>query len=109
MCPALRGFRNVCDWRSSPKMFFGGVASHQNIRSLIFKRRGLKLKSFVSIIRAAATSNSSTKVNISKLESEGGEKKKSGFLTSVGFKNCMHLLDTDVSLLCSLHSKTLMT
>ncbi|BFI40812.1 hypothetical protein MPTK2_7g90050P [Marchantia polymorpha subsp. ruderalis] len=105
MCPALRGFRNVCDLAIFTQDVFGGVATHPNLRSLSFKLRGLKLKSFVSIIRAAATNNSSTKDNISKLESEGGEKKKSRSLTSVGFRNCMHLLDTDVSLLCSLHSE----
>ncbi|KAL3693790.1 hypothetical protein R1sor_007441 [Riccia sorocarpa] len=80
------------------------VAAYPNLKSLSFKRCGLKLKSFVSIIRAAAMGNS-TKENINKLDYETLEKKQIRSLTYVDFKNCLHLLDTDVNLLCSLHTR----
>ncbi|BFI40809.1 hypothetical protein MPTK2_7g90040P [Marchantia polymorpha subsp. ruderalis] len=46
MCPALRGFRNVCDLAIFTQDVFGGVATHPNLRSLKFQAPWLEAEEF---------------------------------------------------------------
>jgi hypothetical protein len=64
---------------------------------------GAKLKSFVPIIKTAA-SGYTTVAESDRLDSDVVEKKKMRSLKEIDFRNCASLIDTDISILCSLHS-----
>ncbi|CAM6126768.1 unnamed protein product [Calypogeia fissa] len=81
----------------------GMVTAHPNVRSLSFKRCGAKLKSFVPIVKAAATGYTTVAEN-DRLDSPVTDKKKLRSLKEIDFRNCANLIDTDISILCSLHT-----
>jgi hypothetical protein len=87
-----------CDWNF-------GIDKH--LRSLIvlhsYNDVGAKLKSFVPIIKATS-SGYTTVVENDRLDSAIVEKKKMRSLKEIDFRNCLNLIDTDVSIICSLHT-----